>query len=61
MKFENMVINVGGAANYIPKANAKMRRIKELYQGVKADLPWNLSPTMAKDLVAYCMVQIIIW
>jgi hypothetical protein len=40
-KFENVMINVGGLADYVPKADAKIRRIF-----VKADPPWKLPLTM---------------
>jgi hypothetical protein len=30
-KFENVTIDVGGATDYVPKADAKIRQIKEIY------------------------------
>lgn len=38
-KFENVMINVGGVTDYIPKAFVKIRQIKEIYRGVKSELP----------------------
>jgi hypothetical protein len=60
-KFENVTIDVGGATDYVPKADAKIRRIKEIYRVVKSELPWNLPSTMVKDLVAYCVSCLNIW
>jgi hypothetical protein len=53
--FENVVIDPG---DYVPKVDMKIRRIKEVYRGVKSDLPWNLPPMLVKDLVAYAVLQI---
>ncbi len=47
-----MEVDLRGAGDYIPKADAKIRRIKERYQSIKNGLPRSL-PVMIKDLVAY--------
>jgi hypothetical protein len=57
-KFENGVIDLGSAGDYIPKVDAKIRRIKERYQSVKASLRLNLPPMMVKDLVAFVFSRI---
>jgi hypothetical protein len=56
--FENVVIDPSGAGDYVPKVDTKIRRIKEVYRGVKLDLPWKLPPTLVKDLVAYAVSRI---
>jgi hypothetical protein len=38
-KFENMVIDTGGAGDYVPKADVQIKRIKQIVRGVKATLP----------------------
>jgi hypothetical protein len=53
-----VVIDPSGAGDYVPKVDTKIRRIKEVYQGVKLDLPWKLPPMLVKDLVAYAVLQI---
>jgi hypothetical protein len=50
-----VVIDVGGAGDYVAKVDAKIRRIKEISRKVKAGLNWKLPPTMVKDLVAYAV------
>jgi hypothetical protein len=55
MSFENVVIDPSGAGDYVPKVDTKIRRIKEVYRGVKSDLPWKLPPMLVKDLVAYAV------
>ncbi len=54
-QFPEMVIDIGGAGDYISKVDAKIQRIKELYRSVKAGLKWKLPPTLVKDLVAYAV------
>ncbi len=56
--FPEVVIDVGGAGDYIAKVDAKICRIKEIYRSVKAGLKWKLPPTMMKDLVAYAVSRI---
>ncbi len=57
-KFENIEIDVGGAGDYVPKVDAKIRRIKERYRSIKDGLPWKLPPAMVKDLVTYVVSRI---
>jgi hypothetical protein len=52
-QFPGVVIDVGGAGDYVSKVDAKIRHIKELYRNVKEGLPWKLPPTLVKDLVTY--------
>jgi hypothetical protein len=47
------VIDLSGAGNHVPKVDIKIRRLKEVYWGVKEDLPWKLPLIFVKDLVAY--------
>jgi hypothetical protein len=47
-KFENVVIDTGGAGDYIPKADIQIRRIKAMVRGIKAVLPWKLPPFLLK-------------
>jgi hypothetical protein len=61
MSFENVVIDTSGAGDFGPKVDIKIRRIKEVYRGVKAELPWKLPPFLVKDLVAYAVSRINIW
>jgi len=56
--FENVVIDPSGAGDYVPKVDTKIRRIKEVYRGVKSDLPWKIPPLLIKDLVAYAVSRI---
>jgi hypothetical protein len=58
MKFENVSVDVGGASDFVPKVDAKIRRIKERYRSVKAGLKWSLPKMMVKDLVAYVVSRI---
>jgi hypothetical protein len=37
-QFENVAIHTGGAGDYVTEADAKIRRIKEMYQCIKASL-----------------------
>jgi hypothetical protein len=43
-RFENGVIDLGSAGDYIPNVDAKIRRIKEKYQSLKTSLRCNLPP-----------------
>jgi hypothetical protein len=54
-KFPNVSIDVAGAKDYIPKADIKIRRIKEHYRSVKTSLAWNLPMILVKDLVAFAV------
>jgi hypothetical protein len=40
--FPGVEVDVGGAADYVLKVDAKIRRIKETYRKVKHGLPWRL-------------------
>jgi hypothetical protein len=57
-QFPGVVIDVGGAGDYISKVDTKIRRIKELYRSVKASLPWKLPKALVKDLVAFAVARI---
>jgi hypothetical protein len=57
-KFENVVIDTGGAGNYVPKVDIQIRGIKEVVRGVKATLPWKLHPVLLRDLVAFAVSRI---
>jgi hypothetical protein len=57
-QFPGVVIDVGGAGDYVSKVDAKIRRIKELYRSMKAGLPWKLPPSLVKDLVTYAVSHI---
>jgi hypothetical protein len=57
-KFEGVSIDVGGAGDFVPKVDAKIRRIKERYRSVKAGLKWQIPPVLIKDLVAYMVTGI---
>jgi hypothetical protein len=54
-KFENVVIDTGGAGDYVPKADIQIRRIKEMVRGIKAVLPWKSPPFLLKDLIAFAV------
>jgi hypothetical protein len=51
--FPGVEIDVGGAGDYVSKADAKIRRIKETYRKVKSGLVWELPGQLIGDLVAY--------
>jgi hypothetical protein len=57
-KFENVSIDVGGAGDFVPKVDVKIRRIKERFRSIKAGLKWKLPPILAKDLMAYVVTRI---
>jgi hypothetical protein len=57
-QYPGVVIDVGGAGDYISKVDAKIRRIKELYRSVKAGLPWKLPQLLVKELVAYAVARL---
>jgi hypothetical protein len=50
--FKNVVINVSDGGDFVPKVDAKIRRMKEVYRSLKSVIPWKLPLTLAKDLVA---------
>jgi len=51
--FPGVEVDVGGAADYVSKVDAKIRRIKKTYRKVKHGLPWRLPRVLVKDLVGY--------
>ncbi len=57
-QFLGVVIDVGGAGDYVSKVDVKIHPIKELYRSVKAGLPWKLPPSLVKDLVMYAVSRI---
>jgi hypothetical protein len=57
-KFEGDSVDMGGAGDFVSKADAKIRRIKERYRSVKAGLKWKIPPVLVKDLVAYVVTRI---
>ncbi len=56
--FPGVEMDIGGAGDYVSKANAKIRRIKETYHKVKSGLPWELPGQLVGDLVAYCVSRL---
>jgi hypothetical protein len=58
MSFENVVIDVSGTGDFVPKVDIKIRRIKEVYRSIKAGLPWKLPPMLVRDLMAYAVSRI---
>jgi hypothetical protein len=58
MQFPGVVIDVGGACDFVAKVDAKIRRVKDLYCSVKAGLAWTLPVSRVKDLVAYAVSRI---
>jgi hypothetical protein len=53
--FPGVLIDDGGASDYVPKVDAKIKRIKELYRAVKNGLPWQLPVALVKHLVCYAV------
>jgi hypothetical protein len=51
--FPGVLIDDGGASDYVPKVDSKIKRIKELYRAVKNGLPWRLPTALVKHLVCY--------
>jgi hypothetical protein len=56
--FPGVEIDIGGASDYVSKADAKIRRIKETYHKVKTGLAWELPGQLLGDLVAYCVSRL---
>ena len=56
--FPGVIVDTSGAGDNVPKVDAKIRRIKELYRSVKNGLPWELPKAMVKDLVAYAVARL---
>jgi len=59
--FPGIAINVGGMEDYLAKADAKIRRVKDTYRKVKLGLPWKPPAILVKDLVAYAVSRLNIW
>jgi hypothetical protein len=57
-QFPGVVVDPSGAGEHVPKVDIRIRRIKEMYRTVKADLPWVLPSTRVKDLMTYCVNQL---
>jgi hypothetical protein len=53
--FPGVLIDDGGASDYVPKIDSKIKRIKELYRAVKNGLPWRLPTPLIKHLVCYAV------
>jgi len=56
--FPGVEVDVGGARDYVPKVDAKIRRLKEVYRAVKSGLQWQLPGSLVKDLVAYAVSRV---
>jgi hypothetical protein len=56
--FPGVEMDVGGAGDYVPKVDAKIRRIKELYRTVRSGLAWRLPGSLVPDLVAYAVARL---
>jgi hypothetical protein len=57
-KHPGVVIDPSGAGDHLPKVSIKIQRLKEVYRGVKEDLPWKLPLIFVKDLVAYVVARL---
>lgn len=53
LAFPGVEINVGSVGDYVPKVDAKICQIKEMYQKIKAGLPWQVPQVLVRDLIAY--------
>jgi hypothetical protein len=53
--FPGVEVDIGGAKDYVPKVDAKIRRLKEVYRAVKSGLQWQLPGSLVRDLVAYAV------
>ena len=56
--FPGILVDTSGAGDNVPKVDAEIRRIKELYRSVKNTLLWKLPQVMVKDLVAYAVARL---
>ncbi len=45
-QFPVVIIDVGGAGDYVSKVDVKICHIKERYRSVKVKLPWKLPPAL---------------
>jgi hypothetical protein len=50
---KNVGIDVGGTGDYVPKADAMIKRMKNIYRGIKSDLKWKL-PRVVKGFDSFC-------
>ena len=60
-QYPGVLIDVGGAKDYVPVADAKIRRVKEMYPAVKAGLAWRLPKSRVSDLLTYCVSRLNLW
>jgi hypothetical protein len=56
--FPGVEVDVGGASDYVPKVDVKIRRLKEVYRAVKSGLQWQSPGSLVKDLVAYAVSRV---
>jgi hypothetical protein len=49
---------ISGGSDYLPKADEKIRRVKELYWAIKNSLPRTLPTSFVKYLVGYAVERI---
>ena len=54
-QYLGVLIDVGGAKDYVPVVDAKIRRVKEMHRAVKARLAWKLPKSRVSDLLTYCV------
>jgi hypothetical protein len=54
-QYPRVLIDVGGAKDYVPVADAKIRRVKEMYRAVEAGLAWKLPKSRVTGLLSYCV------
>jgi len=59
--FPGFKVDVGGASDYVPKVDAKIHRIRELYRTVRSGLAWRLPGLLVPDLVAYAVARLNIY
>lgn len=55
IQFESVVIDVGGLQDYVPTIDAKIKRIKEVYRGIKSMLQWRVPGFLVQVLVAFAV------
>jgi len=55
--FPGVEVDVGGTGDYVPKVDAEIHRINELYRTVKSGLAWRLPGLLVTDLVAYVVAR----
>jgi hypothetical protein len=57
-QFPGVILDIGGAKDFVSKVDNKIRRIKELYRSVKAGLPWTLPATFIPALITYAVSRL---